>query len=103
MANAWNEILETMREEGKFYNEPSFFIGKIIEPLPNIKIRLSDMDLVKSQLLIDKTLLDRHNFSVSCSEGSISHNLNDRLNVGDKVVLIFDEDKFIIISKVVSI
>ena len=57
----------------------------------------------KNNLLIDKSLLDRHNYSVSCSNGSITHNLKDKLSVGDKVVMLRDNNKFIIISKVVSI
>lgn len=97
--DAFNQLIGIFREEGRYYNEPSFFVGKITSPLPNIKVATSGVELDKSNLKIDKFLLDRHNVSV----GSINHNLTDKLNVGDSVVLLKNENIFIIISKVVSI
>lgn len=101
--DAFNQLIGIFREEGRYYNEPSFFVGKITSPLPNIKVATSGVELDKSNLKIDKFLLDRHNVSISCSTGSINHNLTDKLNVGDSVVLLKNENIFIIISKVVSI
>ena len=103
MNNPFSELINVLREEGSFYNEPSFYFAKITSELPNLKVMLNDMELNKNNLLIDKSLLDRHNYSVSCSDGSITHNLKDKLSVGDKVVMLRDNNKFIIISKVVSI
>ena len=28
MSNPFNKLIEAIREEGRFYNEPSFFVGK---------------------------------------------------------------------------
>ena len=103
MNNPFSELINVLREEGSFYNEPSFYFAKVTSELPNLKVMLNDMELNKNNLLIDKSLLDRHNYSVSCSDGSITHNLKDKLSVGDKVVMLTDNNKFIIISKVVSI
>ena len=103
MNNPFSELINVLREEGSFYNEPSFYFAKITSELPNLKVMLNDMELDKHNLLIDKSLLDRHNYSVNCSNGSITHNLKDKLSVGDKVVMLRDNNKFIIISKVVSI
>ena len=103
MSNPFNSLINAIREEGKFYNEPSFYFAKITSELPNLKAMLGDMELNKNNLLIDKNLLDRHNYYINCSEGNISHNLTDKLSIGDKVVMIRDNDNFIIISKVVSI
>ncbi len=103
MNNPFSELINVLREEGSFYNEPSFYFAKVTSELPNLKVMLNDMELNKNNLLIDKSLLDRHNYSVSCSNGSITHNLKDKLSVGDKVVMLRDNNKFIIISKVVSI
>ena len=103
MNNPFNDLINVLREEGSFYNEPSFYFAKVTSELPNLKVMLNDMELNKNNLLIDKSLLDRHNYSVSCSNGSITHNLKDKLSVGDKVVMLRDNNKFIIISKVVSI
>lgn len=102
MADPFNKLIEAMREEGKFFNEPSFYFAKVTSSIPNLKVMLNNMELDKRSLLIDKTLLDRHNFSIGCSNGSITHNLKDVLNVGDNVVMLKNGDKFIIISKVVS-
>ena len=103
MNNPFSELINVLREEGSFYNEPSFYFAKVTSELPNLKVMLNDMELNKNNLLIDKSLLDRHNYSVSCSNGSITHNLKDKLSVGDKVVMLRDDNKFIIISKVVSV
>ena len=103
MNNHFSELINVLREEGKFYNEPSFYFAKVTSELPNLKVMLNDMELNKNNLLIDKSLLDRHNYSVSCSNGSITHNLKDKLSVGDRVVMLRDNNKFIIISKVVSV
>jgi len=103
MNNPFSELINVLREEGSFYNEPSFYFAKVTSELPNLKVMLNDMELNKNNLLIDKSLLDRHNYSVSCSNGSITHNLKDKLSVGDKVVMLRDNNKFIIISKVVSV
>lgn len=103
MNNPFSELINVLREEGSFYNEPSFYFAKVTSELPNLKVMLNDMELNKNNLLIDKSLLDRHNYSVNCNNGSITHNLKDKLSVGDKVVMLRDNNKFIIISKVVSI
>ena len=118
MNNPFSELINVLREEGSFYNEPSFYFAKVTSELPNLKVMLNDMELNKNNLLIDKSLLDRHNYSVSCSNGSLTHNLKDKLSVGDKVEILFDNNalnvgdrvimlrdnnKFIIISKVVSV
>ena len=103
MNNPFSELINVLREEGSFYNEPSFYFAKVTSELPNLKVMLNDMELNKNNLLIDKSLLDRHNYSINCSNGSITHNLKDKLSVGDKVVMLRDNNKFIIISKVVSI
>ena len=103
MNSPFNNLIDMFREEGKFYNEPSFYFAKVTSELPNLKVMIIDMELDKNNLLIDKSLLDRHNYSITCSEGNINHNLKDKLSIGDKVVMLRDGNKFIIMSKVVRI
>ena len=86
MNNPFSELINVLREEGSFYNEPSFYFAKVTSKLPNLKVSLNDMELNKNNLLIDKILFD-----------------NNVLNVGDRVIMLRDNNKFIIISKVVSI
>ena len=86
MNSPFSNLIGLLREEGKFYNEPSFYFAKVISELPNLKVVLNDMELGKNNLLIDSLLLNTNN-----------------LNAGDKVVMLRDNNKFIIISKVVSV
>ena len=82
MKNPFLELYSLMGEATKI--EASFFISKVVSPLPNLKVNLNDLVLDKDDFLI-------------------SHNLVNVLEVNDKVVLLRINDKFIIISKVVSI
>lgn len=101
MKDPFLELYSLMGEATKI--EASFFIAKIISPLPNLKIQLNDLTLDKDDFLISKNLLLSNNADISATECSIEHNLKDELKVNDKVVLLRIDDKFIILSKVVSI
>ena len=101
MNDPFLELYSLMREATKI--ETSFFIAKIISPLPNLKINLNDLVLDKDDFLINKGLLLSNNANITSSECNIEHNIKDELKVGDKVVLLRIDDKFIILSKVVSI
>lgn len=82
MKDPFLELYSLMGEATKI--EASFFIAKVISPLPNLKIQLNDLTLDKDDFLI-------------------SYGLKDILNINDEVVLLRVDDKFIILSKVVSI
>ena len=101
MKDPFLSLYEIMGEATKV--EASFFIAKVISPLPNLKIQLNDLVLDKDDFLISKSLLLSNNAKITASDCSIEHNLKDELKVNDKVVLLRIDDKFIILSKVVSI
>ena len=101
MNNPFLGLYQVMGEATKI--EASFFIAKIISPLPNLKIQLNDLVLDKDDFLISKSLLLSNNAKITASDCSIEHNLKDELKVNDKVILLRIDDKFIILSKVVSI
>ena len=82
MNNPFLELYSLMGEATKV--EASFFIAKVVSPLPNLKVNLNDLVLDKDDFLI-------------------SYNLADNLSINDKVVLLRIDDKFIILDKVVSI
>ena len=119
MNDPYNKILSLMREEGSFHNEPPFLIGEVISPLPDLKIKVDNIELDKDNLKIDKWLLDRAvETFVDFDEGSHSHGnatgagthkhemrepLKNTLDIGDSVIMLRNGDCFIIISKVVSI
>ena len=115
MNNPFLELYSLMGEATKV--EASFFIGKVVSPLPNIQVGLNDLILDKDDLLIDKWIKDRnedlfteymgHSHEDTTGDGNhrhqLKHNLQDKLKVDDKVILLRIGDKFVILSKVVSI
>lgn len=121
-SNPYNDFLGLMRDEGKHYNPLTPLVGKITKVddlLSDIEVITHTMPLYKDDLLIDKWLFDRHiEVFEDFTEGSHTHvdatgnglhkhiikePLNDKLKVGDLVLLVPYEEKFIIISKVVSL
>ena len=116
MNNPFLELYSLMGEATKV--EASFFIGKVVSPLPNIQVGLNDLILDKDDLLIDKWIKDRNedlfteymghsHGGDTTGDGNhrhqLKHNLQDKLKVDDKVILLRIGDKFVILSKVVSI
>lgn len=129
MNNPFLGLYEVMAEATKI--EASFFIAKVKTPLPNLEVQLNDIVLDKDNLLIDKWLKDRnedlftedieaHTHTTStevAGETSHSHTVSnenehkheikepiqDKLQANDKVILLKINDKFIVLSKVVSI
>lgn len=122
-SNPYNDMLGLMRSEGKFYNPLTPKVGKITKVdaiLSDIEVITHTMPLYKDDLLIDAWIKDRHTKQfVDYTDGSHTHGgdttgngthkhemkepLTDKLKVGDLVLLVPYEDKFIIASKVVSI
>ena len=116
MNNPFLGLYQVMGEATKI--EASFFIAKVTSPLPNLKVKLNDIELDKDNLLIDKWLKDRNEDLFTEYQGhshggdttgdgnhrhQIKYNIQDKLQVGDKVVLLKINDKFIVVSKVVKI
>ena len=104
MQNPFLGLYQVMSEATKV--EASFFIAKITSPLPNLKVQLNDIELDKDNLLIDKWLKDRNEnlFTENIDHiHQIKEPIQDKLEIDDKVLLLKVNDKFIILSKVVSI
>ena len=101
MKNPFLELYSLMGEATKV--EASFFIAKVVSPLPNLTINLNDLVLDKDDFLISKSLLLFNDANITANECSIEHNLKDKLKANDKVILLRIDDKFIILDKVVSI
>ena len=116
MNNPFLGLYQVMGEATKI--EASFFIAKVTSPLPDLKVKLNDIELDKDNLLIDKWIKDRNedlfteyqghtHGGDTTGDGNHRHrikvNVQDKLQVYDQVVLLKINDKFIIISKVVKI
>jgi hypothetical protein len=111
-----------MRTQGKYHNPLVPLVGKIAkvnDDLSDIEVITHTMPLYKDDLLIDRWLLDRHiEVFEDYTEGNHTHGeatgeglhkhiikepLNNKLEINDLVLLVPYEEKFIIVSKVVSI
>ena len=42
MNSPFNNLIDMFREEGKFYNEPSFYFAKVTSELTNLKVMIND-------------------------------------------------------------
>ncbi|HEK8692507.1 DUF2577 family protein [Clostridioides difficile] len=108
MANSINEFIGIIREEGKYYNEPSFFIGKVKDKLPDLKIETNNVILEKEDILIDSWILDRQieTFNTETSQEhrhEVKNPFIDKFESGDTVIMFKIGDKFAVVSKLVSL
>ena len=131
--NPFNELISQIKDISKsnITENKLFNIGVVVSPLPDLIIKTSNIELDKDNLMIDKWLLDRHWESRTYTKGEHSHSGGghstgegggdgththyggdhfheskdyvNRLNVGDRVVMLREGDMFYVISKVVSI
>ena len=131
--NPFNELINQIKDISKINmtENKQLNIGEVIQPLPNLKIKTSGIELDRDNLMIDKWLLDRHKETQTYTEGEHTHSGGghstgegggdgthshsggghshkskdyvDKLKVGDKVIMLREGDIFYVISKVVSI
>ena len=131
--NPFNELISQIKDISKsnITENKLFNIGVVISPLPDLIIKTSNIELDRDNLMIDKWLLDRHWESKTYTKGEHSHSGGghstgegggdgththyggdhfheskdyvNKLNVGDRVVMLREGDIFYVISKVVSI
>ncbi len=103
MSKDISALLELMRQEGSKNIKPSFFIGVVINELPNLKVNLGGAIFDKDDFKMSKWLLDRCNININCTEGSINHNISDNLKYGDEVLLYKVGNKLAVLDKLVSL
>ena len=130
--NPFNELINQIKDISKINmtENKQLNIGEVIQPLPNLKIKTSGIELDRDNLRIDKWVLDRHKETQTYTEGEHTHSGGghstgegggdgthshsggghshkskdyvDKLKVGDKVIMLRENDMFYIISKVVK-
>ena len=131
--NPFNELISQIKDISKsnITENKLFNIGVVVSPLPDLVIKTSNIELDRDNLMIDKWLLDRHWESKTYTKGEHSHSGGghttgegggdgththycgdhfheskdyvNKLNTGDRVVMLREGDMFYVISKVVSI
>ncbi|EEA84837.1 DUF2577 family protein [Peptacetobacter hiranonis] len=90
------ELLENMREEGKYFNIQECFLGEVISGVPNLKVRFEDIELTSKELYILQGVKDR-------KTASIESNYRFELKKGDKVVILQIANSYIVVDKVVKL
>jgi hypothetical protein len=117
--NVYSQLLSIMKKQG-YNKDTSILIGTILNPLPNLRIQLGNLVLEREDVLVAEQLttylsqykvLNAPTDSGSCNSGyqanaypsghvfEVEH--QSRLKTNDKVILLRDEDLFIVVDKVV--
>ena len=72
--NPFSSLIEIIREQGSFNNSPDLMIGEILNPPPNIAIKVGDIQLDKDNLYIADYLLEDYKRKIQIKEdANISH------------------------------
>ena len=130
--NPFNELILQIKDISKsnITENKQLNIGEVLSPLPDLRIKTSGIILDRDNLMIDQWLLDRHKETTTYTEGTHTHSGGghstgegggdgththsggghthkskdyvNKLQPGDKVVMLRENDIFYIISKVVS-
>ena len=130
--NPFNELITQIKDISKsnITENKQLNVGEVISPLPDLQIKTSGIILDRDNLMIDKWLLDRHEETTTYTDGAHTHSDGghstgegggdgththsggehthkskdyvNKLQAGDKVVMLRENDIFYIISKVVS-
>ena len=130
--NPFNELISQIKDISKsnITENKQLNIGEVISPLPDLQIKTSGIILDRDNLMIDQWLLDRHEETTTYTDGAHIHSGGghstgegggdgththsggehthkskdyvNKLEIGDKVIMLRENDIFYIISKVVS-
>lgn len=113
--NPYSTLINIIKDQGASYNPPSIQLGQVHSESPLI-VKLGDLQLTSRNLLISDYLLKNYErkveqrLGISIEEGTIdtiksSMKYTDGLKSGDLVAMLStcDGQKFIVLSKVVSI
>ena len=90
------ELIEAMREEGKYFNIQEVFLADVISGMPNLKVKFQDITLTEKELYIAQGLKDR-------KKASEHSEYRFELKGGDKVLLLQVAESYIVIDKVVKV
>ncbi len=58
--NPYSKMIEIMKRQGASLNPPSIQIAEVIEPLPNLIVKVNDLQIDKDNILIADYLLKEH-------------------------------------------
>lgn len=84
----YNKFIELIRAQGSYYNPITYVNGIVIETLPDILIKVEQMQIDKNDILISENLTKEGN-----------------LLKGDKVLIIprVDGQRFMVVCKLISL
>ncbi len=83
--NPYSRFIKIIREEGAVCNPLSFLIGKVINPMPEIAVKINGLQIDKNDIWISSEI--------------------STLQKGDNVLVLCSQDrqKFVIVSRVVRL
>lgn len=94
-----------MRKAGEYYNAPAIQLGKV---MTDGKIKVGDLPLQKEDYLLDCNLrlnTDKKIYlhtEADDSTGNLQEYRDNILDEGDRVLVLKNEEKYIVIAKVVD-
>lgn len=100
--NPYNALFNLL--DNKYKNrEKEIFWGTVISENP-LKIKTDEIVLEKNFFKFSESYYMRVNkfYNITCSHGTITHNIHSVLKFGDEVLMIRNMDRFVIIDKVVG-
>lgn len=59
--NGINALITEIKDLSKDNYKDNFYLGRVVSPLPNLKVKTNNIVIDKDNILIDKWILDRHN------------------------------------------
>jgi hypothetical protein len=110
--NPLKMIIEVMRKEGSKFNPPSVLLGEVLNPPPELIVKVNGIQIDKDNILVSDYLLNGYlrqyqtsGLSPELWSSTAQIKFIDTLKVGDTLAILptMDRQKFIIISKVVSL
>ena len=75
--NPYSKMIEIMQKQGATSNPPSIQIGEVIEPPPNLVIKVNDLQIDKDNILIADYLLKEHKRRIIISGERIKFSQTD--------------------------
>lgn len=105
--NPYSKMIEIMKNQRARSNDP--IVATVIEPPPNLIIKVNDLQIDKSNILIADYLLEGYKRNIKIPEvqaiGDVEATFQDTLKKDDKLTVLPTEDRqtYIILCRVVEL
>lgn len=83
--NPYSKMIEIMKNKGASFNPPSIQIGEVIEPPPNLVVKVNDLQIDKDNILIADYLLEEHQRKITIKGENIHFTQSTPVGTTDSV------------------